>query len=380
MNSKDMSKQDNNWPALRFVHLVGGCHAINEPGPSVKIGPKALNGKTVQFQLSGYGALYSALYSKFETIELPIIGVDFYSHVMEIEGRTPPDWRPFHKIGASVWFCEDVTRIWSEISHSAHRKKNGRLWDLASRIKHQLRVCSWRLRQISVAYNEQLSARLKSNDFKAGQRFEDGFTWLAYLSIQAFLVDACVLRDYLAEFANYFVLGPKYKIDEKVSTMAALKGKILNHVQASDIIVDNLKTAVEGNGWIKQLGEYRDLVVHVAPLARAEKCLFAVCRELNLTESDQLAAIACPIPDNPAEIIKSRVKGDLFSDFEHQLDTFWKATVGETSTKDGLEYAHLVTGWLSELSNLLAQESPLPPEKIVIGQTDIIGPIITKKI
>ena len=105
------------------------------------------------------------------------------------------------------------------------------LWDTASRIGHQLRVCDWRLREISEAYSTQLLARLKRKDFKIGTRFEDGFTWLTYLSLQSFLVDACILRDYLSEFAAEYIYKPMIDLgNQRITAMGALKKKVLNKI------------------------------------------------------------------------------------------------------------------------------------------------------
>src|SRR5438105_3706009 len=95
-------------------------------------------------------------------------------------------------------FAISNTEIWRQIAHAAFKAKRGRLWDSASRIAHQLRVCGWRLRQVSEAYRDQLWAR-SDGKFAAGQHFQDQFTWLVYLAIQSFLLDACILRDYIAE-------------------------------------------------------------------------------------------------------------------------------------------------------------------------------------
>jgi len=53
---------------------------------------------------------------------------------------------------------------------------------------------------VSDTYHDQLRSSTEGGSFRAGQRCEDAFTWLGYLALQTFLVDACVLRDYLAEF------------------------------------------------------------------------------------------------------------------------------------------------------------------------------------
>src|ERR1019366_8070066 len=205
------------------------------------------------------------------------------------------------------------------ISHNSHKRKKGRLWDLASRISHQMRVCSWRLRQISEAYREQLFAKYDGSEFRKGQRFEDGFTWLAYMSIQSFLVDACILRDYLAEFSAHFIYTSHQSRRAALTSMAALKKKILDTIADADAVTQFLKDATSDGGWLKELGEYRDLVVHSAPLAKAEQKLFAVCDVIDIGEpGGSLPCVKFPIPENPQIISKMRATGSLSEDFTLQ--------------------------------------------------------------
>lgn len=334
--------------------------------------PIAKNGKQARITLAAYGGIYSAL----QSLGLLIVGVDFYSHIIEVEGKVPPNWRPYQQSPTTAWLWDETDLKWSQISHGAHRRRNGRLWDLASRISHQMRVCAWRLRQISEAYGDQLAAKLAGSEFSTGQRFEDGFTWLAYLSIQSFLVDACVLRDYLAEFSAYFVYAQRLGTERvSVSSMSLLKKKILDQISDEDTITSFLKAATSEGGWLKELGEYRDLVVHSAPLAKAQQKMYAVCEATTIGESGGLPSVRFPIPNDPHSISKIRATGDLFKDCTLQFEAFVRAIAGEMPNKDGLSYAHDVTGKLASLSAMLADKSPVLPEMVVFDESNIIGPI-----
>src|SRR5437899_7601696 len=161
-----MSRQlmSSEWPAGRIVHLGGGFRAVNHQGPEVDLQPTALNGQCVRIKLGSYAEIYANL----ETLGLLIVGVDFYSHVLEFEGQVPPNWRPYHKSPTGVWPCDDIGMKWAHIGHAAHKRKNGRLWDLASRIAHQMRVCGWRMRQVSEAYQDQLFTRVREGELREG--------------------------------------------------------------------------------------------------------------------------------------------------------------------------------------------------------------------
>lgn len=171
-----LTASQTEWLAGRILHLRGGIRAINWFGPEVDLQPQTRDGKLAQIQPKSYAGTYEEL----ESLGLLIIGVDFYSHAFEVQGRTPPDWRSHHS-PVHGWVCDEAVTKWRHIANAAYKREKGRLWDLASRIAHQLRVCEWRVRQVSESYKDQLLARLQ-NKFQAGQRIEDGFTWLAYLS------------------------------------------------------------------------------------------------------------------------------------------------------------------------------------------------------
>ena len=180
---------------VREVHLLGGGRALNGMDPSVNIRPNAVSGKLAVVTLKSFGSLYSDL----KLLGLEPIGCDFITTTEAAEGQSPPEWRS-RNIVSPTWLCADQGHEWSFIANAAFKQKKGYLYDIASRISHQIRACEWRLRQLSEAYAEQLSSRLQSKSFQEGQRFLNGYTSLCYLALHSFLVEACVLRDYLAEF------------------------------------------------------------------------------------------------------------------------------------------------------------------------------------
>ena len=236
----------------------------------VEISPRSLSGAVANFSASSYGGTFAEL----QSLGLFIIGVDFYTSKSEVAGRFPPEWRAYFPAGVSSWIPEDEAQRWSQTGLAAFERKDGRVWDISIRVSHQMRVCAWRLRQISEAYSQQLQALTLDGAFEPGQRFEDGFTWLGYLAIQAFLVDACVLRDYLMELCSSTIYQqPSHRI---TSMGGLLKSKILNAAGLDDLLASTLRTAANAGGWLHQLGQYRDLTVHSAPLASARERLFAV--------------------------------------------------------------------------------------------------------
>lgn len=367
-----MEQVNQNWPAARIVHLIGGCRAINNHGPIVTFDPLTLKGRERQFQISKYGDIFRSL----ESAGAVVIGVDFYSHVLEAKGIVPPNWRSYRRTKTTSWPTEETAQKWRNIGHAAFKQKNGKLWDIGSRIGHQLRVCDWRLREISEAYCNQLFAKVKLKDFRVGQRFEDGFTWLSYLTIQSYLVDACILRDYLSEFMFEFVYKDRVNIGNcKITAMGTFKKRVLNKIAEPDNFIQELKQATSKDGWITLLGNYRDIVVHSAPLSRAERKIFSICEGLKLDGGEELPIIRCPIPENPTKILTSRSTDSHFNDFDKQFNLFIDAAKGDILIIDGLDYASDSLGKLAILSDKVAAKSPIAPKMPAFDSSNIIGEV-----
>jgi len=151
---------ENKWPAARIIHLSGGSRAINDHDPLVRFIPNTIN----DIQVNTYGAIYGAL----ESIGFRIIGVDFYSHVYEVEGTLPPNWRSHYRSSNTSWPTEETVQVWRNIGHAGFKRKDGLLWDTASRIGRQLRVCDRRLRDISESYSTQLGKWAKWGSWEMG--------------------------------------------------------------------------------------------------------------------------------------------------------------------------------------------------------------------
>ncbi|MDP2748943.1 hypothetical protein [Pseudomonas sp.] len=362
----DMSSNEEWQPVIREVHLFGGARAINYMEPLVNIVPDTVSGKTARFRLSGFGSLFKEL----RDLNMGIVGCDFFTHSIEVEGISPPQWRTKCLVNPS-WLCTDQGHEWSFIAHSAFKQKNGIFFDMASRISHQLRACEWRLRQLSESYRDQLGSTLKSKSFDEGRRFSNGYTSLCYLAFQSFLVEVCILRDYLSEF--YWVSNFEKAVgDKKITTLGGLL-KEWRKNPPSDKLGKEIKASACLGGWLFELGAYRDLVVHSAPLAQADRALFAVCHSSAMPQGERLPGIKLPIPNNPFEISGGRSSGRYFSDPELNFARFSNALEDVDSVKDALQYAHLSMQLISALSKSVSDISPVRPEVPMLTAKDILG-------
>lgn len=153
---------------LRIVHLPGGGRAINPPGPEVNIEPLLQRGRGLKFQLPRYQLLLGI----FVSGEFPPIGADFYEMPDQINGLSPPFWRPFHRVPDVPWPTAKAEDVWSCIAHAGFESGQMEFADISTRVSFGVRACSWRLRELSDAYHKELVAICEKGDFKENTKFE----------------------------------------------------------------------------------------------------------------------------------------------------------------------------------------------------------------
>ncbi|WP_144006602.1 hypothetical protein [Pelomonas sp. KK5] len=374
-----MSEERGKWLAARTAHLPGGLRAFNGFEPTVHVYPTAPGQPQLSFEAATYGSLFKDLGDR----NLLPIGFEFLTSSLEAKGLVPTNWRSYHPWGPrNIWPCEVQIEEWSQIGWVASQQGMAELWDLARRISHQLRVCAWRLYQLSDSYHAQLRAKAGSRDeFVPGQRFVDGFTWLGYLATQSFLVDACILRDYLAEFFVANVCPEAERPKSHIATMAGAKKHVLNRVISSDPIFAELSSATnKDGGWLFLLGAYRDLCVHCVPLARSESRLYATCSVLPIEGGGPQPGISLPLPRDPSSIAAERAsskRGDRLAD---ELRLMTSASRGEVSSTDALIYCYTALDQLTRLATRLRRHSPVEPQIPTITAADIIGEVKTSRV
>lgn len=220
-----------NWPlAGRDVHLLGGVFAINQPqSKEITVFPSTLDGVTAEISIPTYEHLYWGL----KTIGISdYIGTDFYTHISQINGSFPCEWRVQTRYKSIPWSLTEATRRWSNISYQGYELKNAFLWDIAKRISHQINTLNESYKTLSLSYRKQLSAITKREKVEVGRRFEDGFSSKIYDSFQHFLFDACTLRDYLSEFIFHFLISNEEKQDIKhMTTASRIFKKFFKHTE-----------------------------------------------------------------------------------------------------------------------------------------------------
>lgn len=292
-------------------------------------------------------------------------------------GRTfiPSDQRIFHRVqNRWLWICREQSDLWKQIAHGAYEQKDLVLWDLGRRLGHQMEVCEWRLLQVSNAYRDQLQAVVAQDRLpEVGGRFEDGHTWRSYLAVQSFLVDGCILRDYLAEFVAQYVAQSSVGGGVRIDSMGSLYKQVLKNGVFTDPILRTLATETREGGWLQILGAYRDLVVHCAPLARSESKLMATLKTTEVRGHGLIYNVSLPLPSDPAAIQAARKGGDRLQHLEDQLQSMMSASQGASPSCDALMYSYTVLGSLGTLSSRLIKRSPVQPTIPIVDMKDIIS-------
>ena len=357
---------NQNWPAIRIVHSLGGLRLACGLDKKVIVEPNTLDHKVASFLAPDYHSLFNSIH----TLNLPIYGVDLIVHDGQLDGTDIPLWHPIMYYPSEPYDYEKAIRLWSNISTGSHRAKNGHRWDLSSRISHQLRIAAWRLREISEAYRIQLDACLKRGEFKDNSHFSDGFTWICFMSIQAFLIDACILRDYLAEYASAYIYNEN--IEQKnlrITTLSGLLKHVIYKIETKDSLATEIEDISKEGGWLKKLGDYRDLVIHSAPLSHAEKKSYAI-KKLFKLQKNYLPYIVCPIPDNPSKIYKFRHSLESYINFDTLFNSFVDI-FDEAYTTDGLTYCYHSLADMARFALKLGATSPVKPEIATLSEADI---------
>lgn len=366
---------NKDWPYCgRIVYLSGGVLATNEPlSDVITLWPKTIDGKVCEITIETFDKLYYAL----KKCSLLIVGVDFITNPLEATGKAPMQFRGYVEQD-TIWPNWDAMDKWASLSLSAFHNKNGLAYDISNRINFQLNSINNRLRNLCLAYHNQLNALALKNSFKNGQRFQDGFTDLVYQEFHSFLFDAGILRDYLCEYVyNYSGKGSlkerireirknyKYEI-----TSASRLFKSLKEIEKQSELESYFEIEMSEGGWLYELGQYRDLVMHSAPINLANFPLYAIQEYLVLPDSKEMVSVRFPLPDNPSELYSDRSKRNHFDKYIEQFSELRQNSLNSHGKYDCLEYAHIVFGLLSNLSLDVAKESPFKPMRQTYFLTD----------
>lgn len=346
------------WPLCgRYVHLSGGLGAINAPGSNiVKVESIPSSSESISFSINNYGDLYSEIIK----LNFNIIGIEFIHDNKVISGENPAEWRSYSD-QADCWKNSDAQQRWAQLSISSVHNKNGLCYDLSSRIRYQLESANQRLKELSNSYHDQLKSIVLSDKIpKQNRRLQNGFTDIVYQRFQTFLFDICILRDYLSEFLYHYSRNGELHIDRKVITTAGGLFKLLKSSTTRTELECKFFEIMSEHGWLKELGAYRDLVMHSAPINIANHRLYCIEESITTISNDKIRSIRFPIHGNPDEVFKKRANRNNFEQYFNEMKLIAQATAMEHGKYDCLDYA---CSALQNMSNLALEVATIAPIK-----------------
>lgn len=324
---------------MRIVHLLGGLRAYDTYDDVVKVGVNGLS-----FPMSFPQPAYPALYSTLESLDFRPIGVEFISSPLEMNGSIPRKWASWSTPkGLDIIHRKQK---WSSIRF-AEADRAAVKFEIAGKIGTYLRLTDLRLKQLSNAYHQTLFAKLRREE---GDPLPSpglfGNQWMSEIeaAIHAFFSDAAAFRDVIAEGVWQRLVQDQTKV---VSKMGAL------HKHAKEGIhplVDEILSACDDGGWIKNLTDLRNGIIHDAPIDRSHEHSFCDLRALPHNGGMTFFTVHYPLTkedwsrrDYKRSVPPSRDQSSMRKSMEDYHE--FVATSG-----DALEYAWLTLSNLSDLA------------------------------
>ena len=182
--------------------------------------------------------------------------------------------------------------------------------------------------------------------------------------------ESCILRDYLSELVYNFSRSGELKDQKKeITTAGGLLKLLRNKSDLTDLEAEFLNI-MGSDGWLKELGDYRDLVMHSAPISMVNHKLYCIKEVVNLPSDKVVQAVRFPIPRDPGALYKERSRREDFDRYVRQFELIAKAALEAYGKYDCLQYAHKATNLLSNLALSCASLSPYKPMVQKFVKTD----------
>lgn len=268
------------------IHLTGGLRAeYMDGGWSIRpiISP------------SGLGAFRPFPRSEIDRFAslagLRVIGGE---QISDLYGPLPTRiWTPLYETQAPAGSAAD---LWAAIAAAASRSGDVRGASIARNIAVTLNAASVRVRDASDCYNTQLLAALMRQQ-TVGRRFRNVPALDLLLAFHSLLSEMASARDHIAAFAG-LQLGAPDSVDALNRFEAWAGAESRKDKAAAPLAAALLGSREPGasNAWLRELTEYRNLVIHKTPLAAIPEAgaLIVVERQVELMA---IRTIEMQIPD-----------------------------------------------------------------------------------
>lgn len=187
-----------------------------------------------------------------------VVGIEFVSH-RTITKESAPDWTCISPNGEPRARLE--RQAWAEVRHAASRDNDTVSRYAAARAQTYVGLLGIRSWEVSSSYNNALNSWYLGGA-QRGRLYSNGFLSRIDAAVHAFIADACCFRDLLAEMVSRCVLCH----EKPVTTLSGLLKRLQDEPHPLAI---EIKTAGEDGGWLKNLTELRNNIMHVAPVGRS---------------------------------------------------------------------------------------------------------------
>lgn len=346
------------WPNVaRIVHVAGGTRVFVDPDSQRLLASP--NGSWSGPHIAAYHDLFPTIFATGTNL----IGCEFYSYKRQLDGLDEPHWWPLYHTTSGIRTPLKIFQDWSGISQQARQDGKYSAHKRSQIIWTQMRICSWRLFDLSNAYASHLSALCKDGRHSPGTKFDGSFSQFMFISAHAMFSELSSLRDYLASYSaiEIFGLDPR-RFDSMPRLLDGGGLETLDHPLSLSII--------DAAHWLEMFGHYRNIITHNAPLSSAtggwtEQYLLE-------TSGGPLRQVRLRLPSDPATVREDLRNQSAFSNSSFRLREDYLL---ETDGPDVLTYCWWALGHLLSLADKVAKHSGIVPTMPVITDEDIIGDV-----
>lgn len=247
------------------LHLFGGLRAITNTRNHLTIFP-TMTGSLLECLTV---TEKSAYYNFIRSIGLDLIGQE--QHIEIEPGLEQSIWQICQPNRHPQYMSDD---LWSGIANTARGAGNKDAADLAKHIAFALRTSGLRLRDCASEYAWQndyaISQKLGEN-----MRFSNIKSFDLYMALHSLLADMGTARDYLGHFISRFICRDAKPVDSMTRLHERAKsGKLAINNARTNQLVDTIIAICNPkrpDGWMAHLGEYRNIIIHRAPIGSLSK-------------------------------------------------------------------------------------------------------------
>lgn len=341
------------WPLVdRIVHCVGGSQLHNKIHSNVvELHPSKDVVNT--FVISKYPDLFSVARKE----SLQAIGIEFVRSIDEFEGIEPSEWRGLNPHPSDLWQSHEVTQKWSQIAFHAMKSDQMALAQRARHISTQLQIATHRVHELSIAHSRYLRWKIQRDRIRIGKWSSGPWSENIYFATHSILQDLYILKDYLAAFAAFNLMG------RTLTSLTELRAACLKEstfAEITDHFID--RTTGDKVDWIDDLESYRNLIVHNVPIIESNGRINVYDFEYDTGLGVKFAGVELRVPTNVKEVKRQFSTTTRFNTLAD-----WHVATSQNTSDSGANVQSMTLGYyrsLCRIASELIKYSPVQPRVI----------------